>query len=73
MIIPNLAIHMSGRERKELNPQKDLLPLLGISAGKGGFRSLLAREAKVKEEQILSYDMFLYNRMSGTVLELRKN
>lgn len=68
MIIPNLAIHMSGRERKELNPQKDLLPLLGISAGKGGFRSLLAREAKVKEEQILSYDMFLYNRMSGTVL-----
>lgn len=46
MIIPNLAIHMSGRERKELNPQKDLLPLLGISAGKGGFRSLLARGGK---------------------------
>lgn len=68
MIIPNLAIHMSGRERKELNPQKDLLPLFGISCGKEGFRSLLAKEAKVGKDQILSYDMFLYNRMPGTVL-----
>lgn len=68
MIIPHLAIHMSGRDRKELNPQKDLLPLIGMSLEEGGFRSLLAKETQTEEDRILSYDMFLYNRMPGTIL-----
>ena len=39
MIIPNLAIHMSrsSNESKQLNPQKDLLPLCGGNLTKDGF------------------------------------
>ena len=68
LIIPNLAIHMSGRDRKEWNPQKDLLPLLCASEKEGGILTLLAEEGRVDKDQILSYDVFLYNRMPGTVL-----
>lgn len=71
-IIPNLAIHMTKGEAAQRNPQKDLLPFLGCTQEKQAFLKLLARETGVKKEQILSYDLFLYQRTAGTVLGLNK-
>lgn len=74
MIIPNLAIHMnrSVNEGYEYNAQKDMLPLFCEADGdaKGKFLQLIAREAGVTPEEILDTDLFLYNRMKGTVLGL---
>lgn len=69
LMIPNLAIHMTrGAGKKELNPQVDLLPLFGGNLKEGTLLKLLAEETNVSKENILSYDLFLYNRMAGTVL-----
>lgn len=72
LIIPNLAIHMNRKanEGYEFNVQKDMLPLFGGIGAKDGFLQLIAGEAGVEEEDILDMDLFLYNRMKGTVLGL---
>ena len=69
VLIPNLAIHMN-REANEgysYNPQKDLLPLFGEASSKASLQALVAEEAGVREEEILGYDLFLYNRVPGTI------
>lgn len=69
LLIPNLAIHMNRamNDGVALNPQTDLLPLAGMAASKGSLERILAEEAGVGKEQILGSDLFLYNRMPGTV------
>lgn len=64
--IPNLAIHLNRDVNKgiELNKQTDLLPLAAIvneELGGGNFISYLAKELSVKEEEILDYELNLYN------------
>ncbi len=66
MTIPNLAIHMNREVNKgvELNPQKDMLPLItqikdGLEKD-GLLMSLIAQELNVKEEDILDFDLFVY-------------
>ena len=73
MIIPNLAIHMNRQvnDGYAFNAQKDMLPLFCEAAEKqvkGCFTELIANEAGVTAEDILDMDMFLYNRMKGTLL-----
>ena len=72
MIIPNLAIHMNRNvnDGYEFNAQRDMLPLMGGMDAKGGLMKLIAGEAGVKEEDILDMDLFLCQRMKGTVLGL---
>lgn len=72
MIIPNLAIHMNRNvnDGYEFNAQKDMLPLIGGMDVKGGLMKLIAEEAGVEEEDILDMDLFLCQRMKGTVLGL---
>lgn len=74
MIIPNLAIHMNREvnDGYKFNAQKDMLPLLGGMEAKGGFLKLIAEEAGVEEADILDTDLFLYNRMKGTMLGLNR-
>ncbi len=74
LMIPNLAIHMnrSVNEGYTFNAQKDMLPLLGDLEAKGGFMKLIADEAGVTEEDILDTDLFLYNRMKGTLYGLQQ-
>lgn len=62
-VIPNLAIHMNRKvnEGVELNRQVDLLPLCGGKKGEGWFSELLAKELSVEPEDILDYDLNLYN------------
>lgn len=65
--IPSLAIHMNreANNGQKADPQRDTLPLFG---GKGAdLVALLARQAGVEKDDILSHDLYLYSRARGTV------
>lgn len=63
-IIPNLAIHMNRKvnEGVELNRQIDLLPLSGTKREGNWFIKELAAELSAEPEDILDYELNLYNR-----------
>lgn len=65
MVIPNLAIHLNRDVNKgvEVNKQTDVLPLLGMTEEKAQdyLKGLLAEELQVNQEDILDYDLFIYN------------
>ncbi|MBR3825442.1 MAG: M18 family aminopeptidase [Lachnospiraceae bacterium] len=70
LVIPNLAIHMNHDINKgyEYNPQVDLLPLMALGNKETANDLLLqtvAEAAKVKKEDILTGDLFLYVREKG--------
>ena len=69
VLIPNVAIHMNrqANDGVKYNPQVDMLPLYGDGSVSGGFLREIAAAAGVREEDILDTDLFLYNRMPGTV------
>ncbi len=69
LMIPNVAIHMmrNANDGMSYNANVDMFPLYGESSAKGSFRSLIADAAGVKEEDLLSMDVFLCCRMPGTV------
>ncbi|MDO5037735.1 MAG: M18 family aminopeptidase [Tissierellia bacterium] len=75
LTIPSLAIHMNREvnEGYKFNPQKDTLPLLAMGQeGEEGFlEGLLAQELGVDQEDILDFDLFLYNRDKASRLGLR--
>lgn len=69
LMIPSLAIHMNREVNSgyAYNPQKDLLPLYGTAGTEETFGKTLAEAAGVREEDILSHDLFLYSRTRGAV------
>ncbi|MBU3137663.1 M18 family aminopeptidase [Clostridium gasigenes] len=78
MIIPNLAIHMN-REVNEgyaINKQKDTLPLLGLineKFGKDGhLLKLIAEELNVNSEEILGFDLALYEYEKGCLIGMNE-
>lgn len=73
-IIPNLAIHMNRKvnEGVELNCQVDMLPLFGGKKDDNWFIKALAKELSVKPEDILDYELNLYNKDKAEVIGLDK-
>ncbi len=74
MIIPNIAIHMN-REMNNgvaINNQKDLLPIIQTVASKfeknNYLLKLIAEELDVKKDEILDFDILLYEYEKGTIL-----
>lgn len=69
LMIPSLAIHMNREANNgyKYNVQKDLLPLYGCEEARGTFKKQVAEAAGVEEEQIVGSDLFLYNRMKGSI------
>lgn len=69
LLIPNVAIHMmrSANDGMSYNANVDMFPLFGAKDAKGKFRAVVAEAAGVREEDILGADLYLYNRMRGTV------
>ncbi len=63
-IIPNVAIHQNREINSgyKYNPQVDLIPLWGLDDGEESLLNKIAAELKVAREDILSYDLFIYNR-----------
>ena len=69
VMIPNLAIHMDRNlnDGYKYNAQKDMIPIWGDEASEGSFDEMVAAECGASKEDVVSTDLFLYNRMPGTV------
>lgn len=69
VMIPNLAIHMNREANNGVsyNPQKDLQPLFAVGNTDRTLLEIIAEQTGVKKEDIISHDLFLYNRMLGTI------
>ena len=69
LMIPSVAIHMNREVNSgyKYNAQVDLMPLYGSHEAKGSFRQLIARECGVEEDAVVGSDLYLYNRMAGSV------
>lgn len=69
LLIPSLAVHMDrqANDGHKYNVQKELLPLYGMAGTKERFLQTVAESAGVLPEQILGQDLFLYNRVKGTI------
>ncbi|WP_027631673.1 M18 family aminopeptidase [Clostridium hydrogeniformans] len=76
LIIPNLAIHMNREVNQgvELNKQKHTLPLLSLVTEElekdKYLLTTLAKELNVDIEDIIDFDLFLYEYEKGTVMGL---
>ncbi|MEG1971701.1 MAG: M18 family aminopeptidase, partial [Oscillospiraceae bacterium] len=69
VLIPNLAIHMNrqANDGYAYNAQNDMLPLFGGISAKGTYKTIIAKAAGVAEADVLSSEIFCYNRQSGTI------
>lgn len=69
VMIPNLAVHMNREvnDGYKYNAQKDMLPLLGDETADGKFMELIAKEADAEKSDIIGMDLFLYNRVKGSI------
>ncbi len=69
VLIPNVAIHMNRQvnDGYKFDPQVDMLPLYGDGEAGKKFQAEIAQAAGADQEDILGSDLFLYNRMAGTV------
>ncbi|PRR78187.1 putative M18 family aminopeptidase 2 [Clostridium liquoris] len=78
LVIPNLAIHMNREVNKgiELNPQKDMIPLMGIindTMEKDNYLfNILAEELKIDKDSIIDFDLFLYEYEKGCIMGMNK-
>lgn len=69
VMIPNLAIHMNRQvnEGYNYNAQKDTLPIFAEVESELNLNDVVAKELGVKKEDILDSDLFLTNRVKGTL------
>lgn len=69
LMIPNMAVHMNREINNgyKYNPQIDMMPVLGDNTSKGSVKASVAAAAGVKEEDIISSDLYLYNRQEPCV------
>jgi aspartyl aminopeptidase len=77
LTIPNLAIHINRDVNKgvELNRQKDMLPIIGLDGEEKKedfFLECLAKQLQVEKEEILDYELGLYNTDEGVFLGLNE-
>lgn len=74
LTVPNLAIHMNREVNKgvELKKQTDMLPLMGMLSetlnDKNYFVSFVAKQLDVSVEDILDFDLYVYNAEDGVML-----
>jgi len=75
LIIPNLAIHMNKDVNKgmEINTQKDTLPLVSVIINnelekENYLLNIIASELKINVEDILDFDIFLYEYEKGKII-----
>lgn len=78
LTIPNLAIHMNREVNKgiELNRQKDMLPIMGMAEEKADqdfFMQYLAKELGVDKEDILDFDLYVYNEDKPQLAGIRED
>ena len=75
LTIPNVAVHLQREMNKgmELKKQTQMLPLIGLSgedASEGMLLRILAEHLSCRPEDILDYELNVYNAESGILLGL---
>ncbi len=79
LTIPNVAIHMNRdiNSGYKWNAQTDLLPILGFVQekleSKDYFLNILAKELKIEPDQILDYDLYIYNAEKGCIVGVEED
>lgn len=79
LIIPNLAIHYNRDVNKgvELNPQNHMMPLVGMVKSQlekdQYFIKYLAKELEVEPEDILDYELNIYNLDEGMYVGIEED
>ena len=74
MVIPNLAIHQNREVNNgvKIDKQTDTLPVLGLINDKlekeGYLLKLIAEKMKLKEEDILDFDLYVYSIEKGCLV-----
>ncbi len=76
LVIPNVAIHLNRtiNEGFSYNAQTDMLPLMTMGEQKltkGLLHEVLAEQLKIKAQDVLDYDLFLYVREHGKIAGLK--
>ena len=68
-LIPNVAPHLQKGQNDgaKYDPAKDLIALYCEKKNAGSFRKEVAKAAGVREEDIVSWDLYLYNNQPGTI------
>ncbi|WP_294430325.1 M18 family aminopeptidase [uncultured Treponema sp.] len=68
VMIPNLAIHFDreANDGRKIDVQSEIRPVLSLDE-KSNLLSLIAKSASVEESDIISHDLFLYNRSEPSV------
>ncbi len=77
LYIPNPAIHMNREVNKgvELNKQTQVLPIIALEETPGEeklFLNLIAAELNVPAEDILDFELYLYETAKGEVIGLKE-
>lgn len=69
LLIPSVAIHMNRTVNSgyAYNPAVDLLPLFSAAEGSPSLEELLVEALSCRPEEIAGTDLYLYNRMSGSI------
>ncbi len=66
--IINLAIHLErdANNGKKYKLQKDMLPIFAGIDNDNKLKCMIAKKLNINEDELIDYDLFLYNRMYGT-------
>ena len=69
VVIPNVCSHFQRNinDGYNYNPQTDTIPLLGSEKAEGSLTALVAEAAGVKEKEVVSADLYLYNKTPGVI------
>ena len=76
LVIPNLAIHFNRQvnDGVKLSKQKDMLPILGYVNDRleadGHLVRLIANELQIEKEQIIDFDLYLYDTTPACLVGL---
>ncbi len=73
-VIPSVAIHQNDKANTnlDLNAQIDLQPIFGLSEKETDWKPFLAKQINIKDEDILDYDLFLYNSTKPETIGLKQ-
>ena len=72
--IPNVCIHMNRTVNSEnkVNPSTDTLPLFGIDQNDFSFDKYLLKQLNLEGYEVLSHDLFLYNKKKAKLIGREK-
>lgn len=75
LVIPSLAIHLNDKANSnlDLNTQTDLLPIIDLKEQKDIIRNLIEKKFQINKENIIDYDLLLYNIENPTIIGIEKD